>query len=117
MAGGVEIKDHLRAAHKRCIHNRAEIEKSERCGCFVCQRIFSPRLIEDWCDEDDTALCPLCGIDRNLEIPGSMLSHRPGMTVEKARSRPSDAVRLSRPTTLNGRGNLPRWKVLVNHLS
>jgi len=65
MAGNFgSIKGHLRAAHKKSIRHRADIEKSERCGCFFCEQIFSPSLIQDWVDEDDIAICPLCGIDR-----------------------------------------------------
>jgi hypothetical protein len=58
----------LRAAHKRSIRNRAEIESSAVCGCFHCEKTFSPSEIEDWTDAsnpfpEQTPLCPHCGID------------------------------------------------------
>jgi hypothetical protein len=51
------------AAHKHCGAHRGELEASESCGCFYCLAIFSPQDIEEWVDEDSTALCPKCGID------------------------------------------------------
>ena len=53
----------LRVAHKKCSRHRAEIESSERCGCFYCKKIFRPDQIVHWIDTQQTALCPLCGID------------------------------------------------------
>jgi hypothetical protein len=60
--------DPLRAAHKRSIRHRAEIEASTVCGCFHCRKTFAPREINDWTDTsnpkaEQTALCPRCGID------------------------------------------------------
>jgi len=39
---------------------------SGSCGCFHCGAVFPPAEIEDWIDavaEEDTPLCPKCGID------------------------------------------------------
>lgn len=60
--------DALRAAHKRSIRHRAEIEASAVCGCFYCIKTYAPSEIEDWTDTsnpmaEQTALCPRCGID------------------------------------------------------
>jgi hypothetical protein len=52
-----------KAAHKRCIHHRAEIDASDLCGCFYCLDAFSATDIIEWVDGDQTALCPRCGID------------------------------------------------------
>ena len=58
--------------HAHSIRHRDEIERSNRCGCFYCERIFSPGEIKDWVDESEqfpegcTALCPHCGIDSVL---------------------------------------------------
>lgn len=30
---------------------------------FFCLEIFSPAKIMDWCDDEDTAICPYCAID------------------------------------------------------
>lgn len=53
-------------AHKISSHNRQQIAQSEVCGCFYCLAIFGPSDIEEWVDNDDTALCPKCGIDSVL---------------------------------------------------
>ena len=51
-------------AHKHSSRHRAELEASEKCGCFYCLNIFAPSEIADWLEEGDgTALCPRCGID------------------------------------------------------
>jgi hypothetical protein len=58
--------DAVADAHRHSIRHRAEIEASDRCGCFYCLRIFGREQIEEWTDDDDTALCPHCGIDAVL---------------------------------------------------
>ncbi len=54
--------DHL-VAHRHCSNHRTELEKSESCGCFYCFAIFPPSRIDEWVDQEQTALCPECGID------------------------------------------------------
>lgn len=51
------------AAHKHSSKHRAELEKSEKCGCFFCLNTFSPSEIEDWTDGENTAICPYCSVD------------------------------------------------------
>ncbi len=68
MAGAKFPEDWLHDAHKHSIFHRAEIEASALCGCFHCRRTFAPGEIDEWTDEDrppqeQTALCPRCGID------------------------------------------------------
>ena len=46
--------------------HRALLQQSERCGCFYCLEIFNYSEIEDWCDDEQTAMCPHCGIDAVL---------------------------------------------------
>jgi hypothetical protein len=53
-------------AHTRSIRHRHEVEGSSTCGCFYCRRIFSPKEIREWIRNEDTALCPHCGIDSVL---------------------------------------------------
>jgi hypothetical protein len=55
-------QDHLRA-HGHCTRNREELHASSDCGCFYCFAIFPPTEITDWVDDEQTALCPKCGID------------------------------------------------------
>lgn len=60
------IDPKLRAAHKCSSNHRLQILGSTKCGCFYCQRIFQPSIIEDWTNDDTTALCPFCGMDAVL---------------------------------------------------
>lgn len=54
-------------AHRHSIRHRSEIEASDECGCFYCLDIYPPSAITEWTDkDDDTALCPRCGIDAVL---------------------------------------------------
>ncbi|RZJ42474.1 MAG: cytoplasmic protein [Brevundimonas sp.] len=43
--------------------HRKQVEQSSLCGCFYCETNFEPARVEEWTDDDDTALCPNCGID------------------------------------------------------
>ena len=61
--------------HARSIRHRADIERSQVCGCFHCGAIFPPAAVTDWVDGSEdgndadsgiTALCPKCGIDAVL---------------------------------------------------
>src|SRR5215469_2369495 len=50
-------------AHRHASQHRSELEKSSLCGCFYCMEQFLPNEIDEWTDGDQTAMCPLCGID------------------------------------------------------
>jgi hypothetical protein len=50
-------------AHKSSSSHRSQLEASLSCGCFHCLAIFSPRAIEEWVDDETTAMRPKCGID------------------------------------------------------
>ena len=51
------------SAHEWSSYHRETLGESDVCGCFYCLEVFPPSEIEDWTDDDDTALCPKCGID------------------------------------------------------
>ena len=52
------------AAYRHTSHHRAELEASDRCGCFYCLAEFPAEEIERWLNEGDgTAVCPRCGVD------------------------------------------------------
>lgn len=60
----------LKAAHVHSSKHQTEIRASKMCGCFYCRAVFGPDEILDWVGEhvrnlyeEDTALCPRCGID------------------------------------------------------
>lgn len=55
-------KEELCKIHKMSIKNRDLIGKADKCGCFYCEKVFSPREIVEWI-WGDTAVCPYCGID------------------------------------------------------
>ncbi len=70
-------ENHLIIAHDSSIHNRKLLEKTQTCACVHCLKVFTPGDIVSWCDSDDTALCPYCGID-------SVLADGPGCEVTEA---------------------------------
>lgn len=53
-------------AHRFASKHRAQVESSDQCGCFYCLQTFSPSAITQWTDDQQTALCPQCGIDAVL---------------------------------------------------
>ena len=50
-------------AHKHASKHKSEILRSKMCGCFYCLENFDPSEISEWIDDDQTAMCPHCGID------------------------------------------------------
>lgn len=58
----------LEAAHRACMANEKDLEKSSVCGCFYCEEIFSPSEIEEWLGDEEglTAFCPHCFVDSVL---------------------------------------------------
>lgn len=71
------LEQDIAQAHKYSVNNRADILLSETCGCFYCVEIFAPKEIDEWCDNDNTAICPRCGID-------SVIGSQFGFLVTKA---------------------------------
>jgi hypothetical protein len=57
------LEKQFEKAHRFCRHNRKDLENDTICGCFYCLKIFNPNEIDEWWDDDDTAVCPYCGID------------------------------------------------------
>ncbi len=58
-----EFLKQIRNAHVCSSHNRDNLQKVDKCGCFYYLKIFDPKLITNWCDDNTTAICPFCGID------------------------------------------------------
>jgi NAD-dependent SIR2 family protein deacetylase len=56
----------VQTAHVHCMHNRADLPAGARAGCFYCEQTYDAAEIREWTDNDDTALCPRCGIDAVL---------------------------------------------------
>jgi hypothetical protein len=59
-------KANLTALHKKSRSNRSSLEKSTICGCFYCFKEFVFERVVEWIDDDETALCPYCGVDAVL---------------------------------------------------
>ncbi len=49
------------------IYQRTKLLQTEKCGCFSCIKIFTPKDIKDWTDNEKTAVCPYC---RNKTVLG-----------------------------------------------
>lgn len=69
-------EDHI-SAHEWSSYHRETLRNSKVCGCFYCLEIFPSSEIENWTDDDDTALCPKCGID-------SVIGSVSGYPIERA---------------------------------
>jgi hypothetical protein len=50
-------------AHKHCANHKQELINDPICGCFYCMKIFNPKEIDFWLEDEETAICPYCGID------------------------------------------------------
>ena len=61
--GRTKLDDYYLGAHRFSSKHRKQLEKDNICGCFYCTRIFYPAEIDEWIDNNDTALCPYCGMD------------------------------------------------------
>ena len=59
-------QEYIKLAHKGSSLHKEELLNAKLCGCFHCKKTFLPTEIKEWVDDDDTALCPKCGIDSVL---------------------------------------------------
>ena len=78
------MSEDLRKAHKHSSNHRQELESSELCGCFYCLRTFPTSKINDWVDDETTALCPNCGIDSVIGSASSFPIKREFLEAMKA---------------------------------
>jgi hypothetical protein len=59
----------INMAPKFAIHNKNTLEMVKECSCYYCFKVFSPSEIKEWVDkEQDTAICPYCGIDAVIPV-------------------------------------------------
>jgi len=65
-----KMPPNVSAAHDHSSRHRAEILASEVCACFYCRENFDPSEIVEWTDDDQTAICPRCGIDSVIGSEG-----------------------------------------------
>lgn len=60
-------KAHMDAIHAFCRENKELVTRSKMCGCFYCCKTFKASVKYVIKGKlDDTAICPLCGIDSVL---------------------------------------------------
>ena len=61
---GSKAPDHV-AAYHGTMNNRDDLSRSDVCGCFCCESIYSPHEILEWVPDGlgATAVCPRCGLD------------------------------------------------------
>jgi hypothetical protein len=58
------MKKNFKSPHTNSSNNRKDLFASDICGCFYCLKTFNSNEIKEWIDsENDTALCPYCGVD------------------------------------------------------
>lgn len=60
--GRVDPAD-VERAHNHSFKSRPELDNSALVGCFYCLAVYPSAAIEQWTDDDLTAICPECGID------------------------------------------------------
>jgi len=53
-------------AHKYSSRHKKLVEESSICSCFYCLTIYPTGDIKEWVPNEDTAICPHCGIDSVL---------------------------------------------------
>lgn len=61
----------LKYWHEWAGGHRNAIKKSTNVGCFYCGEISSATEVVEWIDDNQTGMCPSCGIDSI--IPDSLL--------------------------------------------
>lgn len=56
----------LKELHDFCSYHRTKLEQVGLGVCFCCESVFSTKKIKEWIDNNNTAICPKCGIDSVL---------------------------------------------------
>lgn len=59
-------KELLEKASELSFKNREMVEKSSKCGCYYCCKIIDTKLVWEYIDDGETALCPMCYINSVL---------------------------------------------------
>ncbi|MBQ1900071.1 MAG: hypothetical protein II153_04120 [Erysipelotrichaceae bacterium] len=66
----------LYKARSYIFDNREEIQRSELCGCYFCEKMFFPYEVKDFVEDEDgktSALCPYC---RSLAVISDASGYR-----------------------------------------
>lgn len=57
------MMEQIKNAPIQSMKNRKLLEATNECGCYSCLKIFETKLIKNWTDQNQTAICPFCGTD------------------------------------------------------
>ena len=52
--------------------HRKQLLASEVAVCYYCFGEYPPSSIAEWCDQDQTAICPHCGVDAVVGFNGTI---------------------------------------------
>jgi hypothetical protein len=63
-----DIPEPYKSAHQASLRSRDKLLASRWVGCFYCGLVYAPTTIKKWIDDDQTAMCPVCGIDSVLPL-------------------------------------------------
>lgn len=61
-----EKESQLNRLHAYSSHNRELVARSRKCYCFYCQSVSEAEQVTRYFEDEQTALCPNCGIDSIL---------------------------------------------------
>ena len=61
-----EKKAQMERLHAYCMGNRELIARANRCYCFYCKAEMDKSEIVDYLEQENTAICPKCGVDAIL---------------------------------------------------
>lgn len=53
----------LKTIHDHSFKNRKEITESTKVTCLFCGKTYGANKIKEWVDDEQTAVCPYCGVD------------------------------------------------------
>ena len=59
-------QEEIKGAIDFATSNREMLEKSSKAGCYYCMKIYDASEVTDFLEQEETALCPKCGIDSVL---------------------------------------------------
>lgn len=61
-------EEELEKFHHPDFRKKERLKESGQLGCFSCGYIFSYYLVENFLESENTALCPICGIDAVIPL-------------------------------------------------
>ena len=56
----------LKKFHRKSRRHRSALAEATICACFYCLSEYPVQQITEWTDNEETAICPCCGVDAVL---------------------------------------------------